>query len=139
MTKIEFQKFLIDAEKTGTLLTAKHDSRNQIIMSSYRSVLSPELAENLNEFINSGEYEVTEYENLSSKHPPYYFEICPTNSSYSIPTSGIPANSSTPTQALDRVIAVSGANQAWHLSGESAANIQTKVSQNKLLAKGKLM
>jgi hypothetical protein len=139
MTKSELQAQLMEADKKGQLLTPKHDPNNNTPMKYYRSVLSYELACNLYNFLTSGDFEVTEYEKIGSNHPSPYYEILPTNSTFSVPSSGIAPMSPIPTIALDRVIAVSGANSGWHLFGEDSNRIQNEIATNKMKFVGKII
>ena len=140
MTRDELQRHLAQAAKDGTLLTPKHDPDNlSTIYTGYRSVLSHDLADNLELFIDSGEYTIKEYENINYPNSPLYFEIEPTgNSSFSIPGSGVPPYSPFATSALDRIIAVSGNNQGWHVHAENCITIQQNISAGTLIFKGNL-
>ncbi len=138
MTFNEFKKYLEIAAKDGTLLTAKHDPINLGTQyTSYRTVLAHDLASNLEKFIFSGNYIVKEYENVKYSASPMYFEIVP-SSTFSVPASGVAANSLFATSALDRIIAVSGHNQGWHIFGECSATIQSKLSAGDLTFKGQI-
>jgi hypothetical protein len=140
MTLDELKRYLDAEAKSGTLMTAKHDPKSLgTIYAKYRTVLSHEVAEDLEEFIISGEFTVKEYENLKFPASSLYFVIQPTgNTTYSIPASGVPANSPFATSAVDRLVAVSGSNQGWHLFGESNSVIQQKLSAGDLKFKGDL-
>ena len=135
-----FKKYLEDAAKQGTLLTPKHDPYNLgTSFSAYRTVLSHNLADNLDSFINSGKYTVNEYENYRTPNSPLYFEIIPNeDSGFNIPASGVTANSIFATSVVDRIVAVSGQSQGWHLFGEDSSVIQIKSNNGDLGFKGKL-
>jgi len=67
MTRDEALTHLRDAAHNGTLMTPKHDpGKLGTTYAEYRSVLSFELASNLENFINSGEFKIVEYQ-----HAPY--------------------------------------------------------------------
>lgn len=140
MTHEELKQHLEAAASDGKLMTPKHDPSNlTTTYPKHRTVLSYEMAEGLEGFISSGQYEVTEYENKRYPNSPMYFEIEPTgNSTFSIPKSGVAPNSPFATSAVDRIIAVSGKNQGWHIFGESSSTIQEKLSAGDLHFKGKI-
>lgn len=134
MNKDDFIAALKNAAKKGTLMTPKHDPSNlTTTFSCYRSILSTSLASNLNVFIDSGQYTVNEYENLRYPRSPIYMEIIPASGSdFSIPASGVLANSPMASTALDRLVAASGTIQGWHLFGENSQVIQIKVKNGDL-------
>jgi hypothetical protein len=140
MTHDELKQHLERAAKEGTLMTPKHDPQNlTTTYPDYRTVLSHDLAQNLEGFICSGEYSVKEYENKRLPTNPLYLEITPAgNSTFTVPASGVAPNSPFATSAVDRIIAVSGHNQGWHLFGESSVTIQQKLSSGDLAFKGNL-
>ena len=140
MTFDEIKQQLEQAVKDGTLMTPKHNPSNlTTTYPAYRTVLSHELAQNLEGFIGSGLYTVKEYENKRFTNSPLYFEIQPTaDSNFSVPASGVAPNSPFATSAVDRIIAVSGVNLGWHLFGESSTTIQQKLSTGDLEFKGDL-
>jgi hypothetical protein len=140
MTRDELKQQLEQAAKDGTLMTPKHDPSNlTTTYPRYRTVLAHDLAQNLEGFIFSGEYTVIEYENKRLPSSPLYFEIQPTgNSTFSVPASGVAPNSPFATSAVDRIIAVSGNSQGWHVFGESSRTIVQKLSSGDLCLKGTL-
>jgi hypothetical protein len=140
MTLEEFKRHLINAANNGTLMTPKHDPSNiETTFSSHRTVLSYELAADLLTFINSSNYTVTEYENRKLPLAPLYFEITPhSNSGFDVPASGVTAYSTFASTAVDRVIAVSGQTQGWHLFGEDSATIRNKIANGDLNKKNDL-
>ena len=128
------------AASNGTLLTPKHDPYNLgTAFSSYRTVLAYELADNLQNFISSGQYLVDEYENQLLPNSPLYFEITPKpESGFDIPASGVTACSIFATSVVDRIIAVSGINQGWPIFGEDSSVIHSKTAQGDLVFKKRL-
>jgi hypothetical protein len=57
MNFIDFKNHLITAANNGTLLTPKHDPYNlSTTYNSFRTVLSHDLADNLEVFISSGNF-----------------------------------------------------------------------------------
>lgn len=72
----EFKEHLIQAINNGSQLTPKHDPNNLgTSYSSFRTVLSHDLSNNLYSFINSGNFSVKRFENTKYLNSPYYFEI----------------------------------------------------------------
>lgn len=140
MKREEALGHLQEAAKNGTLLTPKHDPNNLgTTYANYRSVLSFELAKNLEGFINSGEFKIIEYENSVYPKSPIYLELEPAaHSSFSIPASGVSGNSPMATTALDRIVAVSGSNAGWHIFGESSSTIQQKITAGDLRNRNEL-
>jgi hypothetical protein len=137
----DFKQYLKDAGENGTLMTPKHDPYNLgTSFSSYRTVLSHNLADNLSNFISSGNYTVDEYENLRSPNSPLYFEITPNHDSgFSIPASGVTACSIFASSVVDKIVAVSGSFQGWHLFGEDSSIIQSKLTNGDLIFKKRLL
>jgi hypothetical protein len=140
MDKNTIVQFLLQAAQDGTLMIPKHDPGDLgTIYTSYRSVLSCELAGHLKEFIESQKYEVTEYENRNYPDSPLYFRIDPyADCGFSVPASGVAANSPSATNALDTLVAVSGKIQGWHLFGEASNEILQKIWSGDLVLRGKL-
>lgn len=137
MTLKDFKNHLITAASNGTLLTPKHDPNNLgTTFSSFRTVLSDDLATNLHSFIISGKYTATEYENKKLPNSSLYFEITPNqDSGFSIPASGVTANSVFASTIVDKIIAVSGQTQGWHLFGEDSSIIQRKANNGDIIFK----
>ena len=140
MTIDEFRNHLKKAASNQTLLIPKHDPENLgTSYSSYRTVLSYDLVEKLNEFIDSGNYSVIEYENRRFHHSPFYFEITPNqDSGFNVTASGVTANSIFASTVVDKIIAVSGQTNGWHLFGESSYRIQSQINNGDLICKNKL-
>lgn len=140
MRKKEFVDQLKEALEAGLLMTPKHDPSNlgRVKYSSYRSVLSYELAKNLEEFIGSENFDVVEYENTNPKHKKELFEIIPKDIMFSVPASGVGPDSLKPTEALDRLIAVWNAGGRPHIFGESSKELQEKEDAGKLVKKANL-
>jgi hypothetical protein len=136
----ELKRFLESAAENGTLMTPKHDPFNlSTTFASYRTVLTHELAPNLEAFIKSGQFSVFEYENIRSPITPLYFEIIPsTESEFSIPASGVTANSNFGSSVVDRLVAVSGSTIGWHIYGEDSHVLNRKVRNGDLIKKRKL-
>ena len=140
MTFDDFKNYLTTAATNGTLLTPKHNPNNlATTYNSYRTVLSHDLANNLETFIKSGNFTVRQFENTKIPNSPLYFEITPNhNSGFNVPASGVTATSIFATSIVDKIIAVSGQTQGWHLFGEDSSVIQTKQNNGDLIFKNNL-
>jgi len=140
MNKEELIKYLKEAANNNTLLTPKHDPNNLgITFPSYRSVLSHQASSSLQNFINSEEYKIHEYENTKSQQGKYYFKITPNNEShFSVPASGVTAHSSFASSVLDCLVVVSGSTQGWHIFGSDHKEIELRVSRGDLIDVGPL-
>jgi hypothetical protein len=137
MTREQLVQHLVSAADDGTLLTAKHDPANLCNpYSSHRSVLSFELAGNLEYFVKSGSYDLLLYDNAKYPTSPFYLEIIPASgSTFTVPGSGVAPHATVPHAACDRLIAVSGHNQGIHLHATNHSEIQTRVANGDLLLK----
>ena len=133
MNKDEYAATWAKLAKERKLLTSKHDPADLANPQSRdRTVIAGELAPILTKFFTSMEFELTHYENPQYPATPDYFEIRPTNSEFSVPASGVLANSTTPTTKCDRLIIVSGSQQGYHIYGESSAEIQRRLGAGTL-------
>jgi hypothetical protein len=134
MNKDDVKNHLRNAAQNNLLLTPKHDPANlTTTYSTYSTVLSHDLAQNLDNFIESGEYIVREYHNNLYPNSPYYLEIEPyPGSTFSVPASGVAPYSPLASTALDRIVAVSGTNQGWHIFGEDSNEIALKLNNDNL-------
>lgn len=133
MTRTDLQQAWSDAAQSGTLLTAKHHPTGlSTTYVPYRSVLSIELANNLDGFIGSGQYTIDSYQNTKYPKSPAYYVVTPTNKQFSVPSSGVPGGSQTPNAAYDTLVFVSGSKQGWHCYGESSTAIQKNVAAKSL-------
>lgn len=135
MLRKYFKTELVQAAKQGKLLTPKHDPNNlgKKKFAKYRTVIAHNLADKLVHFFEFEKYKVNQYRNTNHNHSQEYFEIIPLNSSFSIPTSGVGAFCDYPTEACDRLIAVSGSSQGWHVFGEKSSEIENKKSNGELI------
>lgn len=130
MKKEKFYKIIDEADRDGTLLTPKHDpAKLSPTYKFFRSVLTGDLPPKLINFLKSDQCDIVEYENMRYPNSPCYIEIIPRPGSvFSIPASGVQANSPNPTGPLDRLVVVSGAQLKWHIYGEDSIEIQRRVS-----------
>lgn len=133
MNKGEFAKKLEQAASDGTLVTEKHDpSKLSTTHRRPRTVIAAELAPDLPVFFKSLDFDVTHYENTNYPQTPDLWEIAPKNPTYSVPASGVPPNSPTPSSQCDRLVVVSGAIQGLHIFGESHAALQRQLASGQL-------
>ena len=116
--------------ESGNLLISKHDPNDLgVVLNKYRSVISYELSSSLEGFIKSGEYTINQYADTRYPGGSGYFEIIPNaGSTFSVPGSGVPAFSTTPTEALDRLIMVYGYKLGWHVHAETSSVIQNEIA-----------
>lgn len=135
MTKEELIKALKKASADGTLVTPKHDPENlSTTYPFYRTVLTHDLANNLDTFIESGDYIAREYRNNSYPTSPIYIEIEPSQGSgFSVTASGVAPNSPMTSHAVDRLVVVSGTNQGWHVFGEDSSIVKAKENYGEII------
>jgi len=136
----ELKRYLVKAAKNGTLMIPKHDPTNlKTTYKRFRTVLSHDLAPYLETFIRSGLYSVNEFENTRATNSPLYFEIIPNEESgFLITASGIQACSIFGSSVMDRLIAVSGLDEGWHVFGEDSHIIDQKILNGDLINKRSL-
>ena len=121
------------AADAGTLLTERHDPTGLArTFGGYRTVLTPELATNLQSFISSESYVIDYYQQKISGHGPYYYVLTPTDPKYSVAGSGVLSRSQTPTGECDRLVVVSGKDASWHLHAEKQTKIDAAISGGSL-------
>jgi len=134
MDKEILKKYLADASKAETLKTPKHDPKNlSITFQSYRSILTPCGADNLDAFIASDDYVARLYRNNQKPYSPIFIEIEPSpESGFSITASGVAAGSTEPHCPLDRYVVVSGNISGRHIYGEDSDSIRQKEKSREL-------
>ena len=102
--------------------------------------MSYELARNLEEVITSESYDAIEYRNLDPKHQRQeLIEIAFADNLFSVPASGVAADSSTATEALDRLVAVWNSEGTLKVFGESSQVIEAKCKSGLLVKIGMLV
>jgi hypothetical protein len=113
------QRSLRKANKQKSIITDKHDPFK---LATYpttpgqRTVVSHELAPQLIDVINAGQFELTVFENTLHGNMYYLMEF--PVSVVSVPASGVACNSDIPIDQCDSIVAVHGKNQGWHVFGE---------------------
>jgi hypothetical protein len=134
MIKYDFQELLLEAAHNGTLMTQKHDPDRLGVASwtDYRSVLSHELADDLEGFISRGLYNTYYYHNSLHPSSPDYWVIESVDSGFNTVASGVPGFSNWPDRMLDRLVVVSGLSQGLHMFGESSVIIQAMMLSGNL-------
>jgi hypothetical protein len=96
------------------------------------------MADNLEKFIKSENFDVIEWANMNRRHKKEYFEIIPMDTLFSVPASGVGPDSLRPTEALDRLVAVWNSGGRLHVFGESSEEIEKKEKTKQLVKKAKL-
>jgi hypothetical protein len=113
------------AAAANTLLTPKHHPTGlSTTYEGFKSVLTPDLAQNLEGFIGSGNYSIAHFQNTGFPSTPDYFVIGPKDGAFTVPGSGVYGNSSLVLWPCDRLVVVSGFNQGWHIYAELSSNIK---------------
>lgn len=140
MTKQEFQGYLLGALHNGSLVTPKHDPDElHVTWSQARSVLSKELKDNMDGFIRSGQYSVSEFQNPAYPQTPQYWAITPaTGCGYSVPGSGVSGYCAYPSSAFDRLVVISGQKTGIHMIAEDSQVIQFRSGAGTLNYVGEL-
>ena len=122
-----------DAAGQGTLLIRRHHpSGLALTWGGYRSVLTPELAANLQGFITSGNYKIDYFHQTVSGHGPYYFVLTPTDPQFTVVGSGVLSRMHIPTGDCDRLVVVSGKDLNWHIHAEESNEIAQSITDGKL-------
>ena len=123
----------IDAADQGKLLIPRHDPTGLAsTWGGYRTVLTPELAANLQGYITSGNYKIDYYHQTVSGRGPYYFVLTPTDPQFSVVGSGVLSRTQIPTGNCDRLVIVSGKELSWHIHAEGSNNIVQYIANGKL-------
>jgi hypothetical protein len=122
------------------LITAKHDPEQiNITWDTYRTVLTPQAADNLHGFIKSGEYKITHYYDTKFKNSSGFFELEPTgNTPFTVAGSGIASGSVTPSGPKDRIVIACDKSGNWKAYAENASTLQNSLAEGRLQISGKL-
>jgi len=137
LTKEYIIDLLRETSRKGTLITDKHNPYKLSTLPFMKiapSVISFEITDNVDKFLNEGIKSIYQYANLSYPKSPLYLEIVPT-SFYSICSSGVTSFPFVPSYTLDRVVAVYGNKQGPHIFGEHSRIIIESAIQKKLINK----
>lgn len=127
------------AANNNTLLTPKHHPTGlTTVYQGFKSVLTPDLAANLEGFICSGNYSIAQFENRFYPTTPDYIVLKPKDPEFSIPGSGVFGQSGLVLWPCDRLVLVSGGAQGWHIYSELQYNIQMAKKNGSLEFKGVL-
>ncbi len=133
MTIADIQQQLREALQRNKLIKDKHDPY-QLWNSKFknRSVVSFEVVDNLNRFIDVGISRVFKYTNSNRKHRySEFFEVVP-SPQFPIPASGVFYNQEIITEAFDKAIIVYDKNKYMHLYGEKTSTINANYFLEKL-------
>ena len=113
------------AAKSGTLLQAKHDPNNGIVLPTSRTVVSTEVSSSLPAFVTSGNFSIVWYTTSDPKHAstPDLFIVTPASGCFNDVGAFIPRGASAPTRPCDRLMFLSGSNSPWHVCAEESQRI----------------
>jgi hypothetical protein len=82
----------------------------------------------------SDEYTATLYDHVLYPNSPFYCVLEPSPSSkFTVPASGVTANSISASTILDRLVIVSGNTSGLHIYGENECVIEQKRNDNELI------
>jgi len=115
-----------------TFVSFKHHPTGLATLQKTRSVLDPDLVDNLSGFLNSGCYSIAHFTNKAYPTTPDYFVVVPKDTDFSVPGSGIMPASPSVLWPCDRLVIVSGASQGWHIYAELSSNIKLAQSNGQL-------
>jgi hypothetical protein len=122
-----------DASDRGKLVWPKHDPSGIGTPEAGFKSVTVQASPQVNSFLqSSGTYKATRYHNADYPKSPEYILIEPNDPKYVV-GSGIPSNSTSPTHPLNCLVAVSGAQNGWHVYAEDLAVVQKKVADKKLI------
>lgn len=128
MTKDELIELLLEAHKSGSLVTPKHNPKKlSNVWPKFRTVISDQVYDNIVHCIETGIEKIYEYQNNKGA----YYEIC-LNSKYEFASSGVTEYSPFPFEGYNRIIAVYGEKQQWHIFGEISRVIEEKTKKGEL-------
>ncbi len=119
----------VQAMAAGTFLTPKHDPScvSATTYSSFRSVLSFEAASRLEDFLRSGHYSISQYQNQNPLHGGYQYVLRPSDKNFVV-GSGVPPMASVPHGTCDAFVVVSGQQMGWHIYADQLSTIQQRVA-----------
>lgn len=122
------------------LLTAKHDPKNKTTTwASYRTILTHEVADNLDGLIKSGEFDLTHYYDKRFPKSSGVYELTPTGAvQFNVAGSGLGANSLQLSGAKDTLLIASDKSGNWKCYADNASDIQQRVADGRLIISGKL-
>lgn len=134
MNKAELQELMLGALHSGNLITPKHDpDQLHVTWPSVRSVLAQDLKDNLDGFIRSGQFSVTEYQNIAYPQTPQYWAIQPNPGyGFTVPGSGVSGYCTCPSTNFDSLVLISGAKTGLHLIAEDSQVIALRTGAGML-------
>ncbi|HLG35223.1 MAG TPA: hypothetical protein VI757_10110 [Bacteroidia bacterium] len=135
LTIEDLKQCLFNALSNNSLLSDKHDPNKMgVVWPDKRSVISHQVAADLFQFIDVGIERIFEYQNGGGN----YYEIA-LKSNYKFAASGVAELAVLPHQGFDRIIAVYGKRQHWHIYGEDSKVIAKNYATGKLQNKTELL
>ena len=139
-TKSEFQIYTLEAAAKGKLVIPRHHPSSLTTPErSYRTVLTPALADCLDGVIQTGNFNATLYQNTDYPATPDYVAVEVLDPQFLTTASGVQSFASAPDFPKDRLIFYSGFNQGWHCCGEDSAWIQARIAAGTLVPVGTLI
>ena len=134
-TKRNLATDLLQAAESGTLLTSKHDPNSDgEAWGGYRTILTFEASASLCEMLGTESFVAVEYQDPRHKSATYVIE--PLTSEFTPTALSMPSGSTTPDGSCDRIIAVSGSMQGWHVFGESQSVLDERVRSGSITRVG---
>jgi len=138
-TREQLISYWTGAANANTLLTPKHHPTGLVTTyAGFKSVLTPDLATNLDGFLASGNYSIAQFENRAYPATPDYIVVKPKDAGFSVPGSGVYGHSGLVLWPCDRLVLVSGGAQGWHIYSELQSNIQLAQKNGSLVFKDTL-
>lgn len=129
-SKVDLATSLLCAAASGSLVTPKHDpAKGSVVFSKDRSVINGPVSSSLCTMLQTGSFSAEEY--LDPRYPNPHYVLEP-SASFSSLGSFIPSGSTGSTGSYDRLIAVNGAKQGWHLYAENQAVIDQRVASGSI-------
>jgi hypothetical protein len=130
----ELKNSILQASQDGSLVTTKHDPYSlAVTYPGFRTVVSHEVADNMDDFIRTGDFTATIFDHLVYPNSPFYCVIKPNPGSlFTVPASGVTGNSVSASTVLDRLVIVSGNTNGLHIYGENNSVIEIKKATGEL-------
>lgn len=130
LSKSTLSRDLVAAAKSGTLVTQKHDPQSvSVACAAGRSIIDPVVSSSMCEMFESGSFDAVEYRDGRFKSPT--FVINPHQAYASLGTH-IPSGSTGTTGSYDRIVAVSGSKQGWHVFAENQSYFDDKLKSGSI-------
>lgn len=136
-SKADLAARLVAAADSGSLVTSKHNPASaSVAWPTGRSVLEPHVSASLRDMLVSGSFSAEEYQD--PRFPNACYVITP-SASYASLGSFIPSGSTGQTGSFDRLVAVDGTKQPWHVFAENQATLDAKQVSGSIARKGTVL